>query len=67
MDAYLLDDWCGLGPRIVVHSCGLPRGWTTLNVAGEARAQACRFGESGQVVFLDPETFEVKQRIKVKF
>jgi hypothetical protein len=57
--AYKLDDWCGLGPRIIVHPKGLPPSWTETNITAEEEAMAMEQGRYSRVVHLDPVTFEV--------
>lgn len=56
--AYKLADWCGLGPRIIVHPNGLPPSWTESNLTDHEEAMAMQHGEWMKVVHLDPQYFQ---------
>jgi hypothetical protein len=58
MRAYKIENWCNLGPRIIVHPHGLPPSWKENNLPPEIEDQARARGLSGRVVHLDPNTLE---------
>lgn len=61
----MLKDWCGLGPRIVVHPLGLPPGWTSSGLSTEDEQRAFKAPLWG-LTHLDPETFERLETFELK-
>ena len=72
MKAYLLQDYCGQGPRIVVHPRGLPPGWKVSGLTAEQEEQAhhgaYKLGPEfrNHVLHFDPETLEHLDSLKVR-
>ena len=64
--AYKLADFCGLGPRIIVHPNGLPPSWTENNLTPEEEAKAMTHGEWLRVVHLDPQHFQKIESFELK-
>jgi len=58
MRAYKIENWCNLGPRIIVHPYGLPPGWKENNLPRDIEEQARRHGDLSRVVHLNPDTLE---------
>jgi hypothetical protein len=80
MKAYKLEDWCGLGARIIVHPRGLPPGWEESNLSEEQQQTALAAVHSSpnqaklrsgnfphtKVHHLNPETLEVIESFNVR-
>ena len=63
--AYLLKDWCVLGPRIVVHPLGLPPGWKESGLTIEEEQRAFK-AKLWNLTHLDPTTFERLDTFELK-
>jgi hypothetical protein len=58
MRAYKIENWCNLGPRIIVHPHGLPPSWKENNLPPDIEDRARLHGELSRVVHLNMDTLE---------